>query len=103
MLGLRGSLGFSLVAARGGCSPVAVHRLLIAVSSLVELGLLEVWASAVEAYRLSCSMACGIFPDQASNPCLLHCQADSLSPRHQGSPQIVFLNKFFLGTSFKFT
>ena len=53
VLGLRGCFGFSLVAARGGCSLVAVHRLLIAVASLVELGLLEVWASAVEAHRLS--------------------------------------------------
>ena len=27
--------------------------------------------------RLSCSMACGIFPDQGLNPCPLHWQADS--------------------------
>ena len=33
---------------------------------------------------LSCSAACGIFPDQGSNPCLLHCQVDSLSLSHQG-------------------
>ena len=32
---------------------------------------------------LSCSMACGIFLDQGSNPCLLHWQADSL-PLSQG-------------------
>ena len=36
---------------------------------------------------LSCSAACGIFPDQGSNPCLLHCQVDSLSLSHQGSPE----------------
>ena len=29
------------------------------------------------ARELSCSEACGIFPDQGSNPCSLHCQADS--------------------------
>ena len=29
------------------------------------------------AHRLSCSLACGIFPDQGSNLCLLHWQADS--------------------------
>ena len=29
------------------------------------------------AHRLSCSAACGIFPDQGSNPCPLHWQADS--------------------------
>ena len=28
----------------------------------------------------------GIFPDQESNPCLLHCQVDSLSLSHRGSP-----------------
>ena len=30
---------------------------------------------------LSCSTACGIFPDQGLNPCLLHWQVDSL-PHH---------------------
>ena len=30
--------------------------------------------------------ACGIFPDQGSNPCPLHWQADSQPLRHQGSP-----------------
>ena len=34
----------------------------------------------------SCSAACGIFPDQGSNPCPLHWQADSQPLRHQGSP-----------------
>ena len=29
------------------------------------------------AHGLSCSAACGIFPDQGSNPCPLHWQADS--------------------------
>ena len=38
----------------------------------------------------SCSAACGIFPDQGSNPCPLHCQADSQPLHHQGSP--FFLN-----------
>ena len=32
-------------------------------------------------------MACGIFPDQGSNPCPLHWHADSQPLRHQGSPQ----------------
>ena len=35
---------------------------------------------------LSCFAACGIFPDQGSNPCLLHCQADSLPLSQQGNP-----------------
>ena len=38
------------------------------------------------AHGLSCSKACGILPDQGSNPCLLHWQADSLPLSHQGSP-----------------
>ena len=36
---------------------------------------------------LSCSEACGIFPGQGSNPCLLHWQVGSLPLSHQGSPQ----------------
>ncbi|XP_059964808.1 A-kinase anchor protein 9 isoform X7 [Mesoplodon densirostris] len=32
------------------------------------------------------SAACGIFPDQGTNPCPLHRQADSQPLRHQGSP-----------------
>ena len=28
-------------------------------------------------HGLSCSAACGIFPDQGSNPCPLHWQVDS--------------------------
>ena len=42
--------------------------------------------SVVMAHGLSCSAACGIFPDQGSNPCPLHWQADSQPLRHQGSP-----------------
>ena len=38
---------------------------------------LGAWASVVVARGLSCSVACGIFPDQGSNPCPLHWQADS--------------------------
>ena len=41
--------------------------------------------SVVVTYRLSCSMACGIFQDQGLNPCLLHQQADSLPLSHQGT------------------
>ena len=43
--------------------------------------------SVVVAHGLSCSVACGIFPDQGSNPCPLYWQADSQPVRHQGSPQ----------------
>ena len=47
--------------------------------------------SAAVAHGPSCSAACGIFPDQGSNPCPLHWQADSQPLRHQGSPQRGFL------------
>ena len=40
------------------------------------------------AHGSSCSVACGIFPDQGSNLCPLHWQADSQPLRHQGSPVI---------------
>ena len=38
-------------------------------------------------HRPNCSAACGIFPDQRLNLCLLHWQADSLP----GTPQDLFL------------
>ena len=43
-------------------------------------------ASVVVAHGLSCSTACGIFPDQGSNLCPLHWQADFKPLDHQGSP-----------------
>ena len=42
--------------------------------------------SVAVAHGPSCSVVCGIFPDQGSNPCPLHWQADSQPLRHQGSP-----------------
>ena len=47
--------------------------------------------SAIVAHGPSRSLACGIFPDQGSNPCSLHRQADSQPLRHQGSPTSLFL------------
>ena len=44
--------------------------------------------SVIVAHGPSCSVACGILPDQGSNPCPLHWQADSQPLRHQGSPPI---------------
>ena len=46
--------------------------------------------SAVVAHGPSRSAACGILPDQGSNPCPLHWQADSQPLRHQGSPRVSF-------------
>ena len=41
------------------------------------------------------SAACGIFPDQGTNPCPLHRQADSQPLRYQGSPVCLFLKSNF--------
>ena len=59
------ALRLSLVVASRGYSLVAVLGLLIAAVSLVA------------EHGLSCPTACGIFPNQGSNPCLLHWQVDS--------------------------
>ena len=81
-------------------------RLLIVVSSLlVEHGLqgrqasgVAVWVLGsycsralepglvVVAHGLSCSVACGIFPDQGAHPCLLCWQVGSLPLSHQAGP-----------------
>ena len=45
------------------------------------------------AHGCRCPVACGTFPDQKSNSCLLHWQADSLPLGHQGNPKTLFLNK----------
>ena len=44
--------------------------------------------SAIVAHGPSRSAARGIFPDQGSNPCPPHWQADSQPLRHQGSPEM---------------
>ena len=43
--------------------------------------------------RASCSAARGILPDQGSNPCSPHQQADSQPLRHQGSPHSSTFNR----------
>ena len=83
VLGLCCCAGFSLVAATKGCSLVAVRRLHMMVASLVAEYRLAGRGSIVVTHGLSCSTACGIFPDQGLNLCLLHWLVDSL---HQGSP-----------------
>ena len=47
--------------------------------------------SAIVAHGPSRSTACGILPDQGSNPCPPHWQADSQPLCHQGSPDLSFL------------
>ena len=52
--------------------------------------------------RPSCSVACGILPDQGSNPRPLHWQADSQPLRHQGSPLFLFCKYVHLYHFFRF-
>ena len=47
------------------------------VGSVVVTHGLQSAGSVVVVHRLCCSAACGIFPDQGSNLCPLHWQADS--------------------------
>ena len=94
--------GLSLVAASGGHSS----------SRCVGLSLLWpllLWStgsrrtgSVVVAHGPSCSVACGIFPDQGSNPHPLHQQADSQPLCHQGSASIVFSACYHWGICFWF-
>ena len=68
-----------------------VHRLLIAVASLVaehRLNSYGTWTWLLCTYE--------IFPDQGWNPCLLHWQVDSSPLNHQGSPQFVSLRMEWL-------
>ena len=52
--------------------------------------------SVIVAHGPSCSAACGILPDQGSNPCALHWQADSQPLRYEGSPTYLFYNWKFV-------
>ena len=85
----------------GVASPAAEHgfqargpQQLRLVGSRVQDQQLWCTGSVVVAHGLSCSTACGIFPDQGSNPRPLHWQADSQPLCHQGSPRNFFF--FFL-------
>ena len=84
--------GLSPVAASGGhsssrCAGLSLSRPLLLRSTGSRRA-----GSVVVAHASSCSTAYGIFPDQGSNPCPLHWQADSQPLRHQGSPKIIFIN-----------
>ena len=78
--------GLSLVVASGGhsssrCAALSLSRPLLLWSTGSRRA-----GSVIVAHGPSCSVACGIFPDQGSNPCPLRWQADSQPLRHQGSP-----------------
>ena len=90
--------GLSLVAASGGHSSSRRAGLSLSWPLLLRSTGSRRAGSVVVAHGLCCSAACGIFPDQGSNPCPLHQQADSQPLRHQGSPTY-FLNKILLALS----
>ena len=84
--------GLSLVVASGGHSSSRCAGLSLSRPRLLQSTGSRRAGSVVVAHGPSCSAACGIFPDQGSNPCPLHWQADSQPLRHQGSPSLlVFL------------
>ena len=86
--------GLSLVVVSGGHSSSRCTGLSLAHPLLLWSTGSRCAGSVVVAHGPSCSAACGIFPDQGSNPCPLHWQADSQPLRHQGSPKIPFLMTF---------
>ena len=86
VLGLHFCAGLPLVAASGGhsssrCAGLSLSRPLMLGSTGSRRA-----GSVVVAHGPSCSAACGILPDQGSNPCPLHWQADSQPLHHQGIP-----------------
>ena len=82
--------GLSLVAASGGHSSSRCVRLSLSRPLLLRSTGSRRAGSVIVAHGPSCSAACGIFPDQGSNPCPLHWQADSQPLRPQGSPYFHF-------------
>ena len=84
--------GVSLVAASGGHSSSRCVGLPLSRPLLLRGTGSRRAGSVAVAHEPSCSGACGIFPDQGSNPCSLHWQADSQPLHYQGSPE----NNFFL-------
>ena len=83
--------GLSLVAASEGHSSSRCAGLSLSWPLLLRSTGSRRADSVVVAHGPSCPATCGIFPDQGSNPCSLHWQADSQLLRHQGSPSFVFL------------
>ena len=81
--------GLSLVAASGGHSSSRCAGLSLSWPLLLRSTGSRRAGSVVVAHGPSCSAACGIFPEQGSNPCPLHWQADSQPLRYQGSPNVL--------------
>ena len=88
--------GLSLVVASGGHSSSRCAGLSLSWPLLLRSRGSRRAGSVTVAHGPSCSAACGIFPDQGSNPCPLHWQADSQPLRHQGSPYCLISFHFSL-------
>ena len=86
--------GLSLVAASGGHSSSRCAGLSLSQPVLLRSTSSRRAGSVAVAHGLSCSAACGIFPDQGSNPCLLHWQADSQPLRHHESPYFIIFDQY---------
>ena len=82
--------GLSLVAASGGHSSSRCAGLSLSWPLLLWSTGSRRAGSVAVAHGPSCSAVCGIFPDQGSNPCALHWQADSQPLRQHGSPLNVY-------------
>ena len=82
--------GLSVVAASGGHSSSRCASLSLSQPLLLWSTGSRRACSVVVAHGPRSSAACGIFPNQGSNPCSLHWQADSQPLRHQGIPDVVF-------------
>ena len=80
--------GLSLVVASGGHSSSWCAGLSLLQPHLLRSTGSRRAGSVIVAHGPSCSAACGLFPDQGSNPCPLHWQADSQPLRHQRSPEL---------------
>ena len=96
--------GLSVVVASGGHSSSRCAGFSLSRPILVRSTGSRCAGSVVVAHGPSCSVACEILPDQGSNLCPLHWQADSQPLRHQGSPTFTCLcNKSPQGCSFQIT
>ena len=111
VLGLHCCKSFSLVVGSRAYSLAAVLWLLIMVASLVgEHGVMgdsafssrstraqQLWFLGSQAVAKQLSTTCEIFPDQGSNPCLSHSQADSFTIEPPGKPSShLFISAFLL-------
>ena len=93
--------GLSLVVASGGHSSLRCAGLSLSWPPLLRSTGSRCAGSVVVAHGPSCSAACGIFPDQGSNPRPLHWQADCQPLSHQGSPIyiIIYIHIYYLRTT----